>query len=97
MGPTVKKINKIIQEAFSNPLIESKGHSFVSLIQNNAGFVPFSIKRVDHSPILIDLVWLLNRRDYCASSLGLKQQQKKKWGLSLFYYLFLEIATLRSQ
>jgi hypothetical protein len=55
MGSTVKIFNRMIQEAFFYPLKESKGHSFVSLIQNNAGFVPFSIKRMDCSPILIIL------------------------------------------
>ncbi len=52
MEPTVKIFNKKIQEIFSNPLMESKIHMFVSLIQINAGFMPFSIKSMDHSPFL---------------------------------------------
>jgi hypothetical protein len=53
MDLTVKIFIKIIQDAFFNPLMKSKKHIFVSLIQISAGFVPFSVKSMDRSPLLI--------------------------------------------
>jgi hypothetical protein len=48
----VKIFNRMIQEAFFNPLRKSKSHIFDCLIRIDAGFVPFS-KKVWTTPLFL--------------------------------------------